>query len=91
MTDWPAYLMRPPAFVSKDLYKKVRDIYFGRTIKRTYPYRRPEAADGTRQVALLKAIQNDDLNVTAVMQFCGEPNLNFKCTHAQMMMQLGKN
>lgn len=91
MTDLPAYWKRPPASVTKDLYKKVRDIDFGRTIKRTYPYRRPEAADGTRQVALLKAIQNDDLNVTAVMQFCGEPNLNFKCTHAQMMMQLGKN
>lgn len=80
MTDLPAYWKRPPASATADLYKKVRDIDFGRTIKRTHLYRRPEAADGSRQAALLEAIQQDELNVAAVMQFCGECDFNFKCT-----------
>lgn len=79
MTDLPAYWKKPPTLITTDLYKKIRDLDFGRKVKRTYPYRCTDAANGTRQIELLKSIQHDDLNVAAVTQFCGEPGLSFEC------------
>lgn len=79
MTDLPAYWKKPPTSITTDLYKKVRDIDFGRKVKRTYPYRCPDASDGTRQAALLETIQNDGLNVAAMTQFCGEAGFGFEC------------
>ncbi|XP_055613328.1 uncharacterized protein LOC129759822 [Uranotaenia lowii] len=36
VTELPAYLKRPPVSITNDLYKKVKDIDFGRKIKRSY-------------------------------------------------------
>ncbi|XP_062541385.1 uncharacterized protein LOC134209411 [Armigeres subalbatus] len=80
VTDLPAYWKTPPTSITTDLYKKVRDIDFGRKIRRIHPCRRSDSSSGTRQVALLEAIQKDNLNVAAVMQFCGEADFNFKCS-----------
>ncbi|XP_053686365.1 uncharacterized protein LOC128735912 [Sabethes cyaneus] len=80
VTDLPAYWKKPPASITADLYKKVQDINFGRKIQRTYPSRISDAADGQRQVALLKRVMNDGLNVAATTLFCGEANLKHACT-----------
>ncbi|XP_055539395.1 uncharacterized protein LOC129726563 [Wyeomyia smithii] len=91
VTDLPAYWKKPPKSVTTDLYKKLKDVDFGRKIKRTFPYHCAQGAhvaNSKRQVALLKCIVNDGLNVAATSQFCGEANLNFLCTDCTYDLQI---
>lgn len=68
----------------------MRDIDFGRTIKRTHPHRRPEAVDGTdtHKIEPLKAIQDDHFSVAAMMQSCEETNLS---SVLELMVRLARS
>lgn len=78
VTDLPAYWKKPPASINVNLYKKVRDIDFGRQIQRDcFTSNSSSSNIDNRCRDLLNTLQNDGLNVVASSLFCGEEN--FRC------------
>ncbi|KAL9702740.1 hypothetical protein quinque_006258 [Culex quinquefasciatus] len=79
VTDLPAYWKNPPKRITKNLYKKVKDINFGNKIMKEYQLVTPEEPSDSEIEELLTAIQNDGVSVVAMSGFCGDSNLNFSC------------
>lgn len=82
VTDLPAYWKKPPASISDNLYKKVRDIDFGRQIHwKFFTNNSSTSSSNTSRCRdLLNTLQTDELNVAAASLFCGEENMDFSCT-----------
>ncbi|XP_055523069.1 uncharacterized protein LOC129717238 [Wyeomyia smithii] len=75
VTDLPAYWRKTPANISENLYKKVREIDFGKRIHKTYP----SSTYQHRCRELLILLQEDGLNVAASNLYCGEINMDYSC------------
>lgn len=76
----PAYWKKPPAKITDDLYKNVSDINFGKRIDRFFPVpQNTTASYENRCRDLLLNILNDNLEVAAMTEFCGDPKMSYSC------------
>ncbi|XP_062541141.1 uncharacterized protein LOC134209174 [Armigeres subalbatus] len=82
ITDLPAYWKKPPTSISENLYKKVRDIDFGKQIQRAYYATTPSTSTNYDFICrnLLSSLQMDGINVASTTLFCGEKQMAFSCT-----------
>lgn len=69
VTDIPCLWKNAPA-ITQDLYKRIREIDFGKKIKKCYPAIQKIQDDDLRHIELLKAIQKDGINCAAMAVFC---------------------
>ncbi|XP_065087640.1 uncharacterized protein LOC135709264 [Ochlerotatus camptorhynchus] len=88
VTDLPAYWRKPPASISDNLYKKVRDIDFGRRIQKNILSINPLSCYESRCRDLLSVLQADGLNVTAASLYCGEINMDYCCANCSYATNL---
>ncbi|XP_055527552.1 uncharacterized protein LOC129720145 [Wyeomyia smithii] len=79
VTDLSAYWRKPPSSITEDLYKKVRDIDFGRKIQKLYFINNTTICWKSRYENLLRSLQNDGINVAAMSTFCSDSNIEFTC------------
>ncbi|XP_058832469.1 uncharacterized protein LOC131690590 [Topomyia yanbarensis] len=78
VTDLPAYWKKPPS-INQELYKKIRDINFGKRVEKFYPSVESVSKNDPRYVELLQSMQEDGINCAATSVFCGESNCSFLC------------
>ncbi|XP_062541436.1 uncharacterized protein LOC134209470 [Armigeres subalbatus] len=84
VTDLPAYWNKPPANVQGNLYKKIKEISFGRKIRRTWEPVLAPMQD--RYANLLTNLQKEGVQVAAMHSFCGVDC--FLCTSCKEANQL---
>lgn len=77
VTDIPAYWKTVPK-INAELYKTVKEMDFGRKIKKTYPAANTAGLTDKRE-ALLRSMQADGLECAAMMVFCSTTKEGFKC------------
>lgn len=78
VTDIPCLWKNAPA-ITQDLYKRIREIDFGKKIKKCYPAIQKIQENDLRHIELLKAIQKDGINCAAMAVFCDKQTYEFCC------------